>query len=82
MLSLPMALELVSIPASAAMISLGSGVGVEDLQTEYDYFVNSWALIGLKDYPEGTRISPSGELWLSGQRRLQLTFTSRHVPLR
>ncbi|HIE52491.1 MAG TPA: hypothetical protein EYP85_12095 [Armatimonadetes bacterium] len=56
----------------------GGGAVVFDCQREYDYFLNSWGLIGLKDYPEGTRISPQGELWLKGKRRLQLTFTERH----
>ena len=38
----------------------------------FDYFTNSWATVGLRDYSMGTRISPSNELLLGGERRLRL----------
>ena len=38
---------------------------IRNVLNPYDYFSNSWALIGLKDYPDGTRISPGGEFLLA-----------------
>ena len=38
----------------------------------FDYFTNSWAVVGLKDYQDATRITPQNELLLSGNRKLQL----------
>jgi hypothetical protein len=31
----------------------------------FDYFTNSWTVIGLKDHPNGTRVSPAFELLLA-----------------
>jgi len=38
---------------------------IADLSTEFDYFANSWGLIGLKDYPSGCRITPEWHLQLA-----------------
>jgi hypothetical protein len=40
----------------------------------FDYFANSWSVIGLKDYTDGTRLTPTNELLLSGGRRLQIRY--------
>ena len=42
-------------------------------QEPFDYFQNSWNIIGLKDYDRGTRITPDNRLILSdGEARIQL----------
>ncbi len=48
---------------------------------QFDYFQNSWALIGLKDYEHGTRITPANELMLSQKRLLRFRFGSKLIPL-
>jgi hypothetical protein len=48
---------------------------------QFDYFQNSWALIGLKDYENGTRITPANELMLSQKRLLRIRFGSNLTPL-
>jgi len=54
-----------------ALLTLGCCAGlvqaekITDLSTEFDYFANSWGLIGLKDYPSGCRITPDWHLQLA-----------------
>lgn len=38
----------------------------------FDYFFNSWSVIGLKDYKDGTRITPDNRLLLSDGRELRI----------
>lgn len=40
----------------------------------FDYFQNSWSVIGLKDYKDGTRITPNNELLLAGGRKVRIRF--------
>ncbi len=40
----------------------------------FDYFQNDWNVIGLKDYNDGTRITPNNELILAGGDKLQIRF--------
>ena len=40
----------------------------------FDYFRNSWNVIGLKDYNDGTRITPDNELLLAGGDKAQMRF--------
>ncbi|UCD29577.1 MAG: hypothetical protein JSV03_03605 [Planctomycetota bacterium] len=47
----------------------------------FDYFENSWSVIGLKDYRDGTRISPENELLLAEKDKLQLKFGRSLTPL-
>jgi hypothetical protein len=62
----------IHVTLSAATLFLSIAVSVrlhaEPQQTSraYEYFANSWALVGLKDYRDGTRIAPDGTLVLSG----------------
>ena len=46
-------------------IPLGPGLSVRNVEDPFDYFRNSWTVIGLKDHVYGTRITPSGELVLA-----------------
>ena len=47
----------------------------------FDYFQNDWNVIGLKDYNDGTRITPNNELILAGGDRLQMRFGKELRPL-
>jgi len=38
----------------------------------FDYFQNDWNVIGLKDYNDGTRITPNNELVLAGGGKVQI----------
>lgn len=38
----------------------------------FDYFQNSWSVIGLKDYAHGTRITPDNELILGNNEKIQI----------
>ncbi len=47
----------------------------------FDYFRNSWNVIGLKDYQHGTRVTPENKLQLSGGREAEIRFGRDLVPL-
>jgi hypothetical protein len=47
----------------------------------FDYFQNSWNLIGLKNYNNGTRVTPANELVLAGGKKLQVRFGRELVAL-
>ena len=56
---------------------------VSSLRAEepFDYFQNSWNVIGLKDYNDGTRITPNNELLLADGDKAQLLFGKKLTPL-
>jgi len=77
-------------------IPLGPGVAAENVTDPFDYFTNSWTVIGLKNHPRGTRITPGGELVLSGgllcrplvgeglyplNNRIKKTLQAGHLPI-
>jgi len=43
----------------------------------FDYFRNSWSIIGLKDYARGTRITPQNELLVTGADSNDITVKIR-----
>lgn len=47
----------------------------------FDYFENSWSVIGLKDYPEGTRLTPQNELLLANKEKVRLVVGPERTPL-
>src|SRR5580765_7430738 len=47
----------------------------------FDYFKNSWSVIGLRDYKDGTRVTPENELLLSAKARLRISFGRKLEPL-
>ncbi len=47
----------------------------------FDYFRNSWNVIGLRDYEHGTRITPDNQLQLGGGRQLQIFYGAELAPL-
>ena len=50
------------------------GLSSESPPVPFDYFTNSWQVIGLPDYRDGTRVTPENELLLAGGARLRLGF--------
>ncbi len=61
----------VSAPAVAAGITAAP----------FDYFENSWSLIGLKDYQHATRLTPQNELVLAKQMKALLWLGPGKTPL-
>jgi len=47
----------------------------------FDYFHNSWNVIGLKDYIDGTRITPNNELLLAGGGKVALKIGEKRIAL-
>jgi len=56
---------------AAGVLTISSALSAEE---PFDYFSNSWSLIGLKDYNDGTRMTPENELLLAKGEKLQLRF--------
>jgi hypothetical protein len=63
---------------AAAILSSAAPVHAE---TPFDYFSNSWSVIGLKDYNDGTRVTPNNELLLAGGNKAQVKFGAALTPL-
>jgi hypothetical protein len=57
---------------------LGTAASAEE---PFDYFTNSWNVVGLKDYQDGTRLTPDNQLLLSGGAHARLSFGRDLVPL-
>ncbi len=66
---------------SSGIFQLAPGVSVKNVLEPFDYFKNSWAVTGLMDYPEATRISPDGKLFLGDGSACQLLVGENFVPL-
>ena len=47
----------------------------------FDYFRNSWNVIGLKDYAEGTRVTPDNQLLLADKATVRIHFGKQLIPL-
>ncbi len=47
----------------------------------FDYFANNWNVVGLRDYPRGSRLSPNNELWLGGEMQIQICVGREFAPL-
>ena len=70
--------SILSLAAIATVVAVCS----PSLRAEepFDYFQNSWNVIGLKDYIDGTRITPTNELLLAGGDKAQLRFGKELTP--
>ncbi len=55
--------------AVLALVSVGLGA-----EEPFDYFSNSWSVIGLRDYQRGTRITPTNELLLPDTSKIRLHY--------
>ena len=64
--------SLVQIALLAALLARVTPAA-RSAEAPFDYFQNSWSVIGLKDYNEGTRITPDNELLLSDKTRLRIS---------
>jgi len=64
-----------------AAANLRGVAGVEDVATDFDYFANSWGLVGLKDYPNGCRITPDWRLQLADGVEARWVLGSEGTPL-
>ncbi len=60
------------------MMLTAVGFGADE---PFDYFSNSWNVIGLKDYKHGTRITPNNELLLPDTSKLRLHYGPQLTPL-
>ena len=70
-----------AIPDQTQETRLGRGISLKNVQDPFDYFSNSWAVIGLKDYPDATRISPRGEFLLGDGTSCRLLVGEELAPL-
>ncbi|MBI5385247.1 MAG: discoidin domain-containing protein [Verrucomicrobia bacterium] len=43
-----------------------SAISASKPDAPFDYFVNNWNVVGLKDYPRGARVTPDNRLFLAG----------------
>lgn len=67
--------------ARFALIVSGLLVSFASAAEPFDYFQNSWSVIGLKDYKDGTRITPDNELILAGKRKIRIRYGLDLKPL-
>jgi hypothetical protein len=59
-----------------------SAPAVEEIASDpFDYFENSWSVIGLKDYEQATRLTPQNELLLANGAKVRLVLGPDHAPL-
>ena len=64
--------------AALALLLTGPAALAEE---PFGYFKNDWNVIGLKDYEDGTRITPENRLLLSSKRQAEICFGENLVPL-
>jgi hypothetical protein len=69
------------MPATPENVRLAPDVTARNVRDPFDYFSNSWAVIGLKDYPDGTRISPVGEFLLADKAVCRILVGENLTPL-
>jgi len=68
-------------PDRGPEIRLAPGTSVRNIREAFDYFSNSWTVIGLKDYPEATRVSPGGEFLLGDKTVCRILVGENLAPL-
>jgi hypothetical protein len=64
--------------ALAVLIVSGSPLRADE---PFDYFTNSWSMVGLNDYLAATRITPQNELLLAEKQRLRIAIGPQSTPL-
>jgi hypothetical protein len=72
--------RLASLIVLATQIA-GAALAARSAEAPFDYFQNSWSVIGLKDYDDGTRLTPANELLLANKTRLRLSCGPQLTPL-
>jgi len=63
---------------SLALLTLARGLRADE---PFDYFRNSWNVIGLKDYNDGARVTPDNRLLLAGKATVRIRFGRELIPL-
>jgi len=63
---------------SLAMLALARGLRADE---PFDYFRNSWNVIGLKDYNDGARVTPDNRLLLAGKATVRIRCGRELIPL-
>ncbi|MCR4412550.1 MAG: hypothetical protein NUV77_09025 [Thermoguttaceae bacterium] len=64
--------------AGAMILMVSVALAAEE---PFDYFRNSWNVIGLKDYQDGTRITPGNALRLANGAEARIRFGKQLTPL-
>jgi hypothetical protein len=64
------------IAAACAVTACAAPAPATPDPLHFDYFKNSWNVIALKDYRDGTRVTPANELLLAGGLKLRLSLGS------
>jgi hypothetical protein len=72
---------LVCLLTLAGFFTWNAGAQPPKAPAPFDYFQNAWNVIGLKDYKDGTRVTPQNELLLSGNRKVRLACGPNLAPL-
>lgn len=68
--------------AALLAVLIASVLGRSGLADEpFGYFLNSWSVIGLKDYRDASRITPSNEILLANNAKLNLRCGRNLIPL-
>lgn len=62
-------------------LALLGSAGLRAADEPFNYFRNSWNVIGLKDYAHGTRVTPDNRLLLAAGREAQIRFGGGLRPL-
>jgi hypothetical protein len=70
-----------AVSGLAVLLAQTVGLATAPVGEPFDYFVNSWQVIGLKDYQDGTRITPQNELLLGDKSKLRISVGSRLISL-
>jgi hypothetical protein len=76
--------NLLRLPVCALLISIAASAVAQrivDLSTTFDYFANSWGVVGLKDYPNGCRITPDWRLQLADGIEARWLLGADETPL-
>ncbi|MEA1952017.1 MAG: hypothetical protein U9N87_11570 [Planctomycetota bacterium] len=63
------------------LTAMVAAVSASNAQEPFDYFENSWNVIGLKDYNRGTRVTPDNRLLLAEKRVVQIRVGRKLTPL-
>ncbi|HTQ11831.1 MAG TPA: hypothetical protein VMI31_17345, partial [Fimbriimonadaceae bacterium] len=70
----------------AAVLGLATAVSALPDQAsdalKFNYFVNDWNVVGLKDYDDGARVTPDAAILLSGKDvKIRVRYGTRLAPL-
>ena len=66
------------LPAFLILLAPAAALAADE---PFDYFRNSWNVIGLKDYAQGTRVTPDNRLLLAAGREAQIRCGGNLSPL-